>query len=508
MNKNFNIPVYINYGKKNFFYCFNQYKKFLKTVPYEKLQFKNDFNQFSGIIVSPRNNSGIPWCNITIAFLYAYKNVPFKIILDDLNFLDPEWRDQLNAVEEVVESICNNLNTSYLKTSNQVDAELDDFDLREIKRLSIVNGIWNVRNIIPSEKLNQYIKLSYATLEENAKKIKQLYSKNVFDHCIHQSLVNNNGGLHKHFGLKFGTRVSCIDMSMGRGLVGIKDVPGYHFDLPDIINKNVPEFLDSKKNRKIAISEGIKEHKLRKQGQDSRAYQIVSTYKSDIPPEADILIPVNILWDAASLGRNRFFETPLHWLIETIEFILSKTTAKIVVRQHPGERRFEIYGTGKKLGEYLRNKFLDHPRLRFISYNDNVNTYLLIEKCKVVLPYTSTVGLEAALMGKKVILESTVYYKDQTFVQSADSKKDYFEKIKKAYEEFDTGRQASDPVPGGDTGWILYFLLNKCNAVYSDFGLDPKDFEKWTKKSFDLLCQDNNLMTAIEALIQKSLLHI
>ena len=501
MNVKSQIPVYINYGKNNFFKTYNLFKEFLKTVPYEKLQFQDSVNRSAGVIVSPRNNSGIPWCNITIALLYAYKKMPFKIILDDLNFLDPEWEYQLNAVEETVEYICNNLNTSYLKTSIQVDTDLDDFDYKEIKRLSIINGIWNVRNVVPSENLNQYINLSYVTLEANAKKIKGLYSTNIFEHCVHQSLVNNNGGLHKWFGRKYGIRVGCMDISQGRGLVGIKDVPGYNSDLPDIIEKNMTDFLDSEENKQIAKNEAIKEHKLRKNGEDSRTYQIVSTNKSDMAVEVDILIPINIFWDAASLGRNRFFETPLFWLQETIDFILTKTTARVVVRQHPGEREFELYGTGKKLGEYLLNQFNNHPRFRFISCNDNINTYLLIEQCKVVLPHTSTVGIEAALMGKKVIIESSVYYKDQPFVVKAESKEDYFCKIKHFYEKFDRSQKNLKDNISYEKSLLLYFMLTRCSIVESNFGLDPLDFEKWPPGGFDLLTRDENLMTAVEALI-------
>jgi len=501
MDTKIDIPVYINYGQNNFLKTYNLFKKFLKTVPYEKLKFQDNGNRSAGVIVSPRNNSGIPWCNITIALLYAYKKIPFKIILDDLSFLDPEWENQLNAVEETVEFICKKLNTCYLKTSIQTDTDLDDFDYKEIRRLSNLNGIWNVRNVVPSENLSQYTDLCYVTLEANAKKIKGLYSTNIFDHCVHQSLLNNNGGLHKWFGRKNDIRVSCMDISFGRGLVGIKDVPGYHSDLPDIIEKNMTDFLDSEENKQIAKNEAINEHKLRKGGQDSRTYQIVSTSESDMPVEVDILIPINIFWDAASLGRNRFFENPLFWLQETIDFILTKTTARVVVREHPGERRFGLYGTGKKLGEYLQDHFNNHPRFRFISCNDNINTYLLIEKCKLVLPYTSTVGIEAALMRKKIIIESNVYYKDQPFVVKAESKKDYFNKIKHFYDEYDQSRNKLQDNISYEKALLFYFMLTRCSTVESNFGLDPLDFEKWTPGGFDLLTHDENLMTAVEALI-------
>ena len=501
MDTKLDIPVYVNYGQKNFRKTYNLYWEFLKTVPFEKLRFGGNIRPSAGVIVSPRNNSGIPWCNLTIALLYAYKKIPFKIIFDDLCFLDPEWNNQLKAVEETVEHICAKLNTSYLRTSAQENLPLEDSDYKEIKRLADLNGIWNVRNIVPSERLNQYVDLSYAKLKANAKKIKKLYASNRFEHCVHQSLLNNNGGLHKWFGMKYGIRVSCIDISFGRGLVGIKDVPGYHYDLPDIIEKKMADFLDTEENRQIAKNEALKEYKLRKNGRDSRTYQRVSTRESDKSVAVDILIPLNILWDAASLGRNRFFPDPLSWLLETIDFILKNTTARVVVREHPGERRFAAYGTGKKLGEYLQNQFSNNPRFRFISCGENINTYLMIEKCKLVLPYTSTIGIEAGIMGKKVLVESNAYYKDQPFVIKANSKQDYFNKIKKFSDEYDRVPNKLIDNISYEKALLFYFLITRCSIVESSFGLDPADFEKWTIKGFDVLSRDENLMTAFDSIV-------
>ena len=254
-------------------------------------------------------------------------------------------------------------------------------------------------------------------------------------------------------------------------------------DLPDIIDNKFPNFLDNAENRRIAINEAVKEHKLRKAGKDTRNFQVVSKASSDRHVKVDILFPLNILWDAASLGRNQFFDSPFYWLRDTIDFLLNSTDAVVGVRQHPRERVFKQFGTGDKLGEYLIKRFGHHPRFYFISCDEKINTYLLIENCKIVLPYTSTVGIEAAMMGKTVILESNVYYNNQPFVLTARSKEDYFQKIKKAYEKKDgAAYQSGKGIKNQESGWLLYFLVNKCIGAFSDFGLDPEDFEKWTQK--------------------------
>lgn len=492
------IPVYINYSSERFLQTYKLFKLFLENVPFELLNKKKKTpGQLAGIIISPRNNSGIPWCNLAIALLYRALGHSVKLLWDDLPFLDPEWDTQNTAVGELVLFICRNTDIRFVKLSEFSETDIDESDLREIRRLSLANGVWNVRNVVPTAELERYINLSEQTMIVNSRKIKTMYKTEKVSFCLHQSLINNNGGLHKWFGNKNNIRVSSFDISCGCGKTGLNNIPGYSEELPQLIDENSEFYLfDDPETINMAIDIAKHEHELRRLGKDVKQSQIITVEQDLSESRPDIILPLNILWDAAALIRNRFFSTPYNWIIETVDFILLQTEATVAVRQHPHERQFERYATGTRLGESLQEKFGNNPRFIFYSSNDQVNSYRLVEQSKVVLPYTSTLGIEAALMGKHVIMESSVYYVDQPFVTKAKSKEDYFNKIKEALKTTPTATAGSV----SEKGWLLYYLHNKCIQVYSPFGLDPADFDNWVPLGFERLLNDENLIVALDSL--------
>lgn len=489
------VPVYISYGKDNFNYMYNMYKNFLETVPFEKLKRKKSNNKDAGIIVAPRNNSGIPFCSLTIALIYLHKGHSVKIIWDDLMFLDDEIKYQNYLLGGLIDFICQKADIQHLKLSEMKDKEFNAEDDQQIKRLAKANAIWNVRKVVPSDELDGYTIASYDVLRNNAKKINYFYSNNDFDHCIHQSLINENGGVHKIFANKYNIRLGSLDIAAGKGQMSTDNVPGYHNDLFKIINE--PIFNDEV-NKRVAIEEAKKEFKYRMYAKDTKGYQIVSFQEDQNKYKNQIIIPLNILWDGAALNRNRLFDTPFDWLDQTIEFILNETTSNVAVRQHPAERKYKIYGTGDDLARYLKNKYSHNSRFAFISCYDKVNTYSLVRDSKIVLPYTSSVGLEAALLGKKVIIESDVYYSDLSIVSKPSSKHDYFEEIKEATKTKSKTNNGSKQFE--EETWLLYFLVHECPRIFSDFGLEPKDFSRWTIKGFNALINDENIACAIDGL--------
>jgi hypothetical protein len=497
-----NFPVYINYGKETFLKTYNLFNAFLETVPYRKQKNKKKSSNTAGIIISPRNNSGIPWCSLALGLLYLYKNFPITYIWDDLSFLDSDGNYQNGKIEDIICQITSNTNIPYIRVSELVDSEIDNDDYLEIERLANVNALWNIRKVVPSDELKFYFDLSYKALKENSKKIKTLYSNYKFDHCVHQSVVNNNGGLHKWFGNKNDLRISCIDSSLGVGLNGLTNVAGYYLDLPELISGNGNNLFRNERNKEIAIAEAKREILLRQKGKDAKTYQVVGFDNGNIENKHDVIIPINIFWDAAALGKNRFFISPYEWLYETIQYILNNTDLNIAVRQHPGERHYQHYNTGTNLGEHLKSSFGESRRFKFIFSEERVNTYNLIKNCKLVLPFTSTIGIEAALMGKTVIVESDVYYKDQPFVLKANTKEDYFTKIKLVSENNDSIAKDLFKRSSQEKAYLLYFLVNQCSLIYTNFGLDPKDFENWCLKGFHCLIKDENLMMAIQSITE------
>ena len=68
-------------------------------------------------------------------------------------------------------------------------------------------------------------------------------------------------------------------------------------------------------------------------------------------------------------------------------------------------------------------------RLKVFSGLGNINTYDLIDKMHLGVVFSSTIGLEMAMLGKKVLLGSEVYYSKKGFTIDSNSKKDYLEKL-------------------------------------------------------------------------------
>jgi|GEM_PF-5253659 len=488
------VPVYINYGIGRFLPMLEQFAEFLKTVPLNAFTVQS--NQAPvGIIVSPRNNSGIPFCNIAIALLYASRGYPATIIWDDLEFLDPDGDTQNRCIGILVEAICKHSNINLIQLSGLDEASLDTSDEEYLQKIAFNNAVWNVRDIVPSEELDTYARLSFEAMCNNARKIKHLYASHTFDHCVHQSLLNNNGGVHKYFANQNGIRVSCLDASSGRGMIGLQDVQGYFYDvLPLIDPQSLFYLFNDEEYKQHAIEVARGDHEKRLYGHDERATQPVDA-ESEQLDRYDIVIPLNIFWDTSALGRNRFFASPHEWLVETVSYILSNTSSSVVLRQHPHEVHFKKFNfeTGTLLGKDLISRFGSHPRFRFVSSEEKVNTYHLIQQADLVLPYTSTLGIEAAMMGKHVIVESNVYYADQPFVYKAESIEDYFAQIKK-------GAQPSVSEADKTNGWLLYYLVTQTPFIHTPFGLDPVDIQKWTASGFGALKDDRALGIAIDCL--------
>ncbi len=490
-----NIPVYVNYGEKNFNEMYYKFLKFLETVPFSDLNKIDSHRKTAGIIVCPRNNSGIPFCNLTIALIYLYKSEPVSIIWDDLDFIDETSKNQNTILGKVINLICANSSIKLLRLSEYPDEPINSMEDRYIRKLATSNAIWNVRKVVPSKELKSYELASYNALRINSKKIKSFYKSNNFTHCVHQSLINENGGLHKLFANKYNIRMSSLDIAAGRGQMSTNDVPAYHSDLLKIVYS--PIFKDDA-NRNIALACAKSEFSKRMEGKDSRGYQKISSKNDKESYTYDVIMPLNILFDGAALNRNRLFKTPFEWATDTVQFIIKHTNLSIVVRQHPNERKYSIYGTGVNLGDYLKSKFDNYPNFRFISCDEDVNTYSLVKNAKIVIPYTSSVGLEAALLGKIVIAESDVYYSDLPIILKPKSKQDYFDSIK--HYGCTLNQKIAHSEDNINLGWILYFLVHDCPRIRSDFGLEPNDFEKWTQKGFNSLINDEDLMYAIYGL--------
>jgi hypothetical protein len=115
-------------------------------------------------------------------------------------------------------------------------------------------------------------------------------------------------------------------------------------------------------------------------------------------------------------------------------------------------------------------------RLRFVSAEESLNSYDLMRHARAVLPHTSTVGIEAAVLGLPVVVGTAVYYEDFGFCRKAATREKYFAAIEDALE----GRSVPTAEQREDAA-LAYYLTQRCAVMQTTFSPQPDDYRKWVK---------------------------
>ncbi|MFP3853955.1 MAG: hypothetical protein ACLFWD_06645, partial [Anaerolineales bacterium] len=144
------------------------------------------------------------------------------------------------------------------------------------------------------------------------------------------------------------------------------------------------------------------------------------------PGKPLVLLCTNVVGDSLALDRQVFTEGMADWVERTVQHLADKPGVQLVVRVHPGE----LLGAGHPSVEIVNNAMEDLPdHVLVIPPDSEINTYDLIELAHLGLVYTTTVGLEMALMGVPVIVAGEAHYRDKGFTYHPESMKEYLETL-------------------------------------------------------------------------------
>jgi hypothetical protein len=136
-----------------------------------------------------------------------------------------------------------------------------------------------------------------------------------------------------------------------------------------------------------------------------------------------VLLATNVLGDSLTLGRQVFSKSMAEWISRTVQYFIGRPDVQLVIRIHPGE----VLTHGQSMADVVREVLPRLPEnIRLIRANDEINTYDLIEVADVGLVYTTTVGLEMAMMGLPVIVAGQTHYRERGFTFDPDSWVTYF----------------------------------------------------------------------------------
>jgi len=172
------------------------------------------------------------------------------------------------------------------------------------------------------------------------------------------------------------------------------------------------------------------------------------------PSESFLLIATNVPFDAGLAEITTIFPSMREWLIETIKYVKKSNYVRIVVKTHPDESRWAANETVedifKNLNDDIKNNII-------IVNSSEINTYDLIEASNCGIVFSSTVGLEMAMLGKPVLLGSRVYYAGKGFTIDVNDKDEYFLKLSALIANFNQFAVSNDTIYMSQ---IYHYLLH------------------------------------------------
>jgi len=344
-----------------------------------------------------------------------------------------------------------------------------------IDHLVSLNLTWSLRagnlDSQDQEKVDKYQLFYKTNLTQTLGLIRSLLTRINFRYLtVSAAGINASSGVFRLVGNEIGNRIASYASGFGSILISTNGIAAHQPDIPAAF-KELLEY--DKEILQQAILFAKQDFQLRIEGADKAQYQVISSSKVHQNLAAEVLIPLNIEYDAAALGMHYLFNDAIEWLLETIEFILHNSNRIVVVRQHPAERH-AYCKSDLDIGDILSKRFGNHDCFHFISAEEKINTYDLLNSASIVLPFVSTVGVEAAGLGKTVLISGNSYYSDLGFVWSAQSKKEYFNLLLK-------GLKGDLPFfPDQEKkAWLCYYLTQVCNRVWTVFTPQSSDFKKW-----------------------------
>jgi hypothetical protein len=117
------------------------------------------------------------------------------------------------------------------------------------------------------------------------------------------------------------------------------------------------------------------------------------------------IVPIfaNVIFDTSQVHANTLFENMFVWLDNVLDTIKIHPQTLFVIRAHPDEHR-----EGKESRESVRAWASEREvetlnNVVFVDSGEYISSYELIQRAHFVMVYNSTIGLEAAIMGKAVL---------------------------------------------------------------------------------------------------------
>lgn len=134
----------------------------------------------------------------------------------------------------------------------------------------------------------------------------------------------------------------------------------------------------------------------------------------------------NILWDTAVFERDIAFRGMFDWVEETVRTFAGLPDQQLVIRVHPAEVRLEMRRSREQVAARMGETFRTLPdNVALVPPDDPASSYALMGVADRVLTYTSTIGVEAGVLGHRVVVAGDTHYRGRGFTHDVTTREEY-----------------------------------------------------------------------------------
>jgi len=215
------------------------------------------------------------------------------------------------------------------------------------------------------------------------------------------------------------------------------------------------------------------------------------------------IVPVftNVIFDTSQPHANTVFEDMFDWLDLVLEEIRAHPETLFVIRAHPDELRVRKASRETVAGWVEARRVTDLPNVVFVSPQETLSSYELIQKSKFVMVYNSTIGLESSIMGVPVLCAGKARFTQYPTVFFPQT----IEEVRRKMKEFLEAETIDVPPEfKRNARRFLYYQLFRTSLPFGEF-LEPSVRTTQTRlKSFELdtLLDSDAVKTILEGVLE------
>lgn len=420
-----------------------------------------------GILVTPWLQTAVPFYAIETALAMARRGARPALLVDHTNvFHNAGGPEEVQDIEQALAALRGAVEIVRVDQAPAGDAP--EGDPAFLRRLLYENAVKRVRGEGGAEDFLAENEGLERQMREHAGRVRRLLHEQKFDWLYIPGGVWAISGLYAAICDELGLDYTTYDSAYSTFVTAQRGVATHLTEVPHVL-EYVKRHASPEARRRLAEMAHA-QLRQRMEGKDELRLQPQAVSES-VTHRCDVLIALNLRWDTAALNRQRLFKSITDWLRHLVNWARAHPQVALVVRQHPCEKIPGMEGSDR-FDELLRES-VEHG-VRFVSAADPVNSYDLMRTAKVVLPFTSRIGIEAAMRGKPAVLASKCYYAQCGIVWSAESIPHYFELIEQALaDQLTVSEQAREDAA------LTYGIAEKCVFLSTIWTPQPVDYEKW-----------------------------